>query len=116
MAVKTQQQWKQDIDRDINTNGTQAITGAIHNQRLNDLADSVLWGAAKRGSKVAVDARGTVVNFTTASATTNFIILVRCYNAAGEAIGYTIDPTRLTVNGFHILPAQTGFIDYLIIA
>lgn len=36
---------KADVDDDINTNGIQAITGAIHNDILNDLIDAV--GAAQ---------------------------------------------------------------------
>lgn len=44
MTVKDRATLKSDVDTNINTNGSQAITGAIHNTILNDILDSVLTG------------------------------------------------------------------------
>ncbi len=113
MAITTQAQWKLDIDRDINTNGQQRITGAITNARLTDLSDSVLWGELRTARNVAVAAVGSTVNFQQPMRGNTYVLLIRCYNATGEAIGYEVDPSRTTVSGFNIIPAQDGFIDYI---
>jgi hypothetical protein len=47
---------------------------------------------------------------------TTYKLFVRVFNAAGEAIGYTVDPARQTNTGFHILPAQDGLMDYVVIS
>lgn len=115
MANVTEAQWKLDIDRDINTNGQQRITGLIMNNRLTDLKDSVIWGEVRRGRHEQVSAAGTRINFNPAMRTTNYTLIVRCYNAAGESTGYEIPPTQQTVSGFQVIPAQDGFLDYLAI-
>ena len=115
MAYTTKTGWLADVDRDINTNGQQRITGALMNARLHDLADSILWGDWRKVKGVSVNSAGTLINFPSPMRTTQYKLFVRVFDANGEAVGYTIDPTRQTVSGFHIMPAKDGLMDYVTI-
>ena len=112
MSYTTKSQWLLDIDARVNANGTQAITGAILNAVLHDLADSTIWGELQSAKGVTVNAAGTTITFPAPMRTAAYKLFVRVYSAAGEAIGYTIDPTRQAASGFHILPVQDGTMDY----
>lgn len=113
MATVSRTAYKSWVDQYVNTNNAQAITGAIMNQALNDLADSVLWGVNDEGDNIVVSSAGTTVSFGTPfGVADSFNIIVRCYDAGGDIVDYKIDPAQITETGFYILPAADGFIDY----
>ena len=115
MAYTNKTGWLSDVDRDINTNGQQRITGAVMNARLHDLADSILWGDWRKVKGTSVSSKGTLINFSSPMRNTQYKLFVRVFNASGESVGYTIDPAQQTVSGFHILPAVDGSMDYVTI-
>jgi len=63
----------------------------------------------KRATGVAVVAAGTTITFTTAFATINYTIDIRCYDASGNNIDFTI--TNKIAAGFKV---TTGTIDVTI--
>ena len=116
MAYKTKSAWDLDMTGKIKANGNKEITGNMMQQVLQDLSDSILWGEWEKQKGVTVNAAGTTVNFPSAMQNTTYKLFVRVFNTAGEAIGYTVDPARQTNTGFHILPAQDGLMDYVVIS
>ena len=104
------------LDTYIKTNGVQAITGAILNQFLNDLIESIFFGTKQEGRGVAVAAAGATISFATAfPAGATYKLLIRVYDANGDAVDATIDPAQQTVNGFHIKPSTDAILDYVAI-
>jgi len=103
------------IDAYINTNGTNAITGALLNQAFNDIIESILFGTEEGENNIAVaynGGAGTTVTFPDPLPSANYRLVVRIYDANGDGIDATIDPALETANGFHILPVADGLIDY----
>ena len=116
MTYKTKNAWDLDMQSKITTNNNDQITGAIHQQVWTDQSDSIVWGKLLKQKGVTVNTAGTTINYPSAMPDTNYVLLIRVFNTTGEAIGYTIDPARQTNTGFHILPAQDGLCDYIVIS
>ena len=64
----------------------------------------------KRKTGVAVLVAGTTIAFATAFSTTDYTIDIRCYDAGGNNVDFTI--TTKTVNGFKVTPVINSTIDY----
>ena len=111
MAKKNKTQWVSFVNTNINTNGTQAITGALLNEALIDLADSIFFSEIKREKEIAISTAGTTVTFDAPyTAGTFYALGVRCYDALGNPIDVKI--TSISESGFDVLPPVDGFIDY----
>jgi hypothetical protein len=101
----------------VNTNGIQAITGAILNQLFLDLYESIFFGTKAEARNVAISDAGTDITFATAfPAGATYKLLIRAYDTAGDEVACTIDPALQTVAGFHIVPATDGILDYVAIS
>ena len=90
----------------VNTNGTQAITGAILNQQILDLYESILFGTKAEARNVAISSSGATITFPTAfPAGATYKLFTRVHDAAGDEVVCTINPALMTITGFHILPS-----------
>lgn len=113
MAYKTYAQWKADLDANINTNGIQGILGATLNTNQTNQADSIYWGEKDVATGVAVSSSGTTIPLLNAiEHAGNYALIVRCYDASGNNIDFTITDKGLT--SFKVTPATDGFIDYIV--
>jgi len=112
MAKKTKAAYDSWVDSFINTNGVQGITGALMNTALIDLSDSIFFGERREGKGEVIAAVGTVIVFATPMTTDQYVVLVRPYDSLGDFIEWKVDPTLMTANGFTIVPAADGLLDY----
>jgi hypothetical protein len=104
------------LNANINTNGIQAITGAVLNTFFNDLIESIFFGTKQEARHVAVSTAGSVITFPESfPAAATYKLIVRCYDANGDSVDAQIDPDLQEITHFHILPAADGFIDYVAI-
>ena len=85
MAQKTKAQLKSFADANINTNGVNAITGALHNIMLTDLIDSLLnlqddalsiVTNVYRSASVAITTSQTQITFSTALANNLYEVVI----------------------------------------
>lgn len=111
MPYKTHEQWKGDLDLNIDANGTQAITGTILNSNQTDQGDSIYWGEHRVGNGIPVVAAGTNILFGTAFANNaNFALHISCYDAQGNNVDF--QRLNVTLSGFRVVPAVDAFVDY----
>lgn len=110
MAQINYQSWKLDLDTKIYENTNGEVTATNVNQILTDLGSNVLWSIAMQSTQ-AITTTPVAVVFTTPMPSAVFQLNIRCYDADGENVDYTI--TDVTVNGFTVTGATAGFIDYL---
>ena len=102
--------WKAYVNANINTNGVNAITGAIMNKALIDICDSVIWGMAQQGFELAVTTSPLVVTFPVAFDSADYTLLIRAYDGAGNPIDYMI--SNVLATSFTITGAVSGLIDW----
>ncbi|KKN36706.1 hypothetical protein LCGC14_0770940 [marine sediment metagenome] len=119
MALKTTAQLKSEANSNINTNGVNAITGALHNAMLNNIIDSMVNKSTDALSivtnvyRVATKTIGstpTQITFSSALPSVNYEIIIFDTNGIGwENI------TNKLATGFKITGLTAGDIIYLAI-
>ena len=119
MAQKTTAELKTFADSNINTNGTNAITGALHNTMLNDLIDSMVNKSTDslsivtdvyRSAVATIGTSSTLVTFSTPLSSANYEIIIFDTNGIG-----TEKPTNKLAASFKIKGLTPGDIIYLVI-
>ena len=119
MAVKNKSQLKDFANANINTNGVNSITGALHNTMLNDLIDSMLNTSddalsivtnVYRANLATIGTTSTQVTFSTPLSSANYQIVIVDPNGIG-----TEKPTNKLATGFKIKGLVAGDIIYLVI-
>jgi hypothetical protein len=122
MAVTTLSAFQSFIDTNINTNGVNSITGALLNQALNYISDTLLWAEQRRGYAVEITARSNDVYYTDDAddndpfVTDTKVALagLRCYDGDGNNVDYQV--TAVDHEKFTIEPADDAYIDYVAVA
>ena len=119
MSQKTKAQLKDFANANINTNGVNAITGALHNQMLTDLIDSMINSVTDslsivtnvyRAATVAIGTSSTLVSFSSPLPSANYEIIIFDTNGIG-----TEKPTNKLASSFKIKGVTAGDIIYLVI-
>lgn len=119
MAVKTTSALKIFADSNINTNGVNAITGALHNTMLNDLIDSLVNKSTDvlsivtnvyRAATESISSTPTQITFSSDLPSANYEIII----FDGEETGWENITDKLK-SGFKITGLSTGNIIYLVI-
>ena len=119
MAQRTKAQLKDFANANINTNGINAITGALHNTMLTDLIDSLLNTTddalsivtnVYRSDLATISTSSTQITFSTALASANYQIVIVDPNGIG-----TEKPTNKLATGFKIKGLTAGDIIYFVI-
>jgi len=116
MAIKTETQLLAFLDANIDTNGVNAITGAILNTMLRDMIESLLnkisdatdlaTNIYRTGSE-AITTSETQITFTSDIGTTSYRVVIEDLNGVGfENI------TDKQTTGFKITGLTNGTIDY----
>ena len=119
MSQKTTAELKTFADANINTNGVNAITGALHNTMLNDLIDSLVNKSTDslsivtnvyRSSSVAITTSETQITFSSALANNLYEVVINDPTGVGwENI------TDKQTTGFKITGLSNGTIIYFVI-
>ena len=118
MALKTKAQLKAFADANINTNGVNAITGALHNTMLTDLIDSLLnlqddalsiVTNVYRSASAAITESETQIIFSSALANNLYEIII-----FDNGVGF-VNITDKQTTGFKITGLSDGTIIYLAI-
>ena len=119
MSLKTTVQLKAFADANINTNGVNSITGALHNTMLNDLADSLLNKTTDslsivtnvyRSAVATIGTSSTLVTFSTPLPSAAYEIIIFDTNGIG-----TEKPTNKLAASFKIKGLTAGDIIYFVI-
>ena len=119
MAVKNKSQLKDFANANINTNGVNAITGALHNTMLNDLIDSMLNTSddalsivtnVYRSALATIGTSSTLVTFSSPLPSANYEIIIFDTNGIG-----TEKPTNKLAASFNIKGITDGDIIYFVI-
>ena len=119
MAVKNKSQLKDFANANINTNGVNAITGALHNTMLNDLIDSMLNTSddalsivtnVYRSALATIGTSSTLVTFSSPLPSANYEIIIFDTNGIG-----TEKPTNKLAASFKIKGITDGDIIYFVI-
>ena len=119
MSQKTRSQLTDFANANINTNGVNAITGALHNQMLTDLIDSMINSVTDslsivtnvyRAATVAIGTSSTLVSFSSPLPSANYEIIIFDTNGIG-----TEKPTNKLASSFKIKGVTAGDIIYLVI-
>lgn len=119
MAIRTTAQLKAFNDANINTNGVNAITGALHNTMDEDIIDSMVNKSTDalsivtnvyRAKSAAITTADTQITFTTALA--NNLYEIGIFDTAG--IGFE-EPFDKQTTGFKIKGLSNGTIIYFVI-
>jgi hypothetical protein len=118
----------------INTYMSQWLLGAISGDQtlmntslagLADLYDSTITpptnnvGAivtasnSRRGTAISLSAGTNTITFSSAMTTATYSLTVYPYTSLGGNIQYSIAPASRTVNGFTIITASAGSLDYI---
>lgn len=79
----------------------------------NNINSVVTAVTTRRGVNVTLTAGSNVISFSSAMPAATYSLTVRTYTALGGQIQYSIDPTSQTVNGFTIVVASAGKLDYI---
>ena len=119
MAQKTKAQLKSFADANINTNGVNAITGALHNTMLTDLIDSYFNKSddafsivtnVYRAASAAITSSETQITFSSALANNLYEVVINDPTGVGwENI------TDKQKEGFKITGLSSGNIIYFVI-
>ena len=118
MAVRTTAQLKSFLTANINTNGVNAITGALLNTMLEDMIDSLLNKISDatdlatkiyRTDTVAITTSNTQITFSTDIGTASYQVVISDNNGVGFE-----EPFDLQSTGFKIKGLTNGDIIYLI--
>ena len=119
MSLKTKAQLKAFNDANINTNGVNAITGALHNEMDEDIIDSMVNKSTDallivtnvyRSDLATISTSSTQITFSTALASANYQIVIVDPNGIG-----TEKPTNKLATGFKIKGLTAGDIIYFVI-
>lgn len=119
MSLKTTAQLKAFNDANINTNGVNAITGALHNEMDEDIIDSMVNKSTDallivtnvyRSDLATISTSSTQITFSTALASANYQIVIVDPNGIG-----TEKPTNKLATGFKIKGLTAGDIIYFVI-
>lgn len=111
--------WDSFIDTYINTNGANSITGALLNQALHYISDTLLWAKQRRAKGLVVASGANTVTFKDDAGvadpfnSNDYVALpgIRVYDASGNNIDFQV--TSLTYTGFTLTSADAGFVDYV---
>ena len=123
MAVTTLSGFQAFVNTNINTNGVNSITGALLNQAINYIADTLLWAEQRRGRAEEIESGRTndVLYVNDAGDSNPFVsdtkvalAGIRCYDSGGNNVDYQI--TAVDHEKFTIEPADDAYIDYVAIA
>ena len=108
----TASQFKTWIDTNVNTNGSQGITGAILNEALSNLVLSIPFLQVEAEYRHAVSTGvSNVITFpTTFPAATTYALNVRCYDSADSPVEFEVIATA--IDTFTITCVKNAFIDY----
>src|SRR3990167_4888104 len=119
MAIKSKADLKVWLDANINTNGVNAITGAIMNTFLTDVVDSfvnsitdslkIVTNVYRSGTK-AITTAVTTVTFSSPMPAATYDVIIEDPNGVGWK-----DITDKTVNSFKITGLSSGVITYFVI-
>lgn len=119
MSVKTKAQLKSFNDTNINTNGVNAITGALHNTMNEDIIDSyvnksddalsIVTNVYRSASKAITTAQ-TQITFSTALASNAYEVVIN----DPDGVGWE-DITDIQTTGFKITGLSNGTIIYFVI-
>ena len=119
MAQKTKAQLKSFADANINTNGVNAITGALHNTMLTDLIDSYFNKSddafsivtnVYRAASAAITSSETQITFSSALANNLYEVVIN--DPAGVGWENITDKQK---EGFKITGLSSGNIIYFVI-
>ena len=119
MALRTTVQLKAFNDANINTNGVNAITGALHNEMDNDIIDSMVNKSTDalsivtnvyRSDLATIGTTSTQITFSSALANANYQIVIVDPNGIGAE-----KPTSKLATGFKIKGLTAGDIIYFVI-
>lgn len=119
MAQKTKAQLKTFADANINTNGVNAITGALHNTMLTDLIDSYFNKSddafsivtnVYRAASAAITSSETQITFSSALANNLYEVVIN--DPAGVGWENITDKQK---EGFKITGLSSGNIIYFVI-
>ena len=119
MALRTTAQLKTFNDANINTNGVNAITGALHNEMDEDIIDSMVNKSTDallivtnvyRSDLATIGTSSTQITFSTALPNANYQIVIVDPNGIG-----TEKPTNKLATGFKIKGLSAGDIIYFVI-
>jgi 3-oxoacyl-ACP reductase-like protein len=77
------------------------------------IAASVTSLNSRRGRSVAIVAGSNAITFSSALPAATYSLTIRTFTSNGGMIQYSVDPTSLTVNGFTLVSASNGFLDYI---
>lgn len=103
---QSKQQYQTDVNLRINTNGQGQITGAILNEILINQSDSVMWGIAQQANAVAISDTPQIITFAVSMPSTQYALMIRCYDAQGDPVDYRI--TGVLTTSFTITGAVAG--------
>ena len=119
MAIKTKAQLKAFNDSNINTNGANAITGALHNTMNDDIIDSFVNKSddslsivtnVYRSKSAAITTSASQITFSTALANNLYEVIIFDPNGVGfENI------TDKQTTGFKVTGLTAGTIIYMVI-
>ena len=112
----TNAQWQADVDARIKTNGVGAITGAILNEVLNNLALSISpFAQVERRRNVALTAGAarSVAFDNSFPAGTVYTLVWRCRDAAGNNVAATVLPANQAIAAFLIEVAASCTLDFI---
>ena len=119
MSQKTTAQLKAFNDANINTNGVNAITGALHNEMDEDIIDSMINKSTDalsivtnvyRSNLATIGTSSTQITFSSALPSANYQIVIVDPSGIG-----TEKPTNKLATGFKIKGLTAGDIIYFVI-
>ena len=80
---------------------------------VNNIGAVITESNTRRGVGVTLAAGSNAITFSSALTTTTYSLCAYPYTASGGNIQYSIDPASRTVNGFTIVTASAGKLDYI---
>lgn len=115
MARNTNITFKAFIDANVNTNGVRAITGALLNEALTMLSDSLFFAWSQSQTEVIkTSTNPNTITFDTAFLSgETYQLVIRNYDANGSNVDYQI--TEMVVTGFKIVTAADSTLHYFTI-
>jgi hypothetical protein len=79
----------------------------------NTIVSAVTASNSRRGVGVTLSAGTNVITFSSAMSTSTYSLSAYPYTSLGGNIQYSIAPTSRTVNGFTIITASAGKLDFI---
>jgi hypothetical protein len=114
MAEMTNQAFESWVDSNINTNGTRAITGALLNEALTNISNSLYFALTKTKAEQVNEHMSNIITFDVPfSAGSTYQLIVRAFDSNGNNVDYQIISQDVT--GFVVAVSVDCTIHYFTI-